>query len=86
MKPPKFPAGIASGKLLRINCKEPVNHSALAVLQEATAYVRAHPEAESVVVMVGSPGQCIPFTTPIDRPLDFIGMLELMKHDLFREK
>jgi len=24
--------------------------------------------------------------TPVDNPLDFIGMLELMKHDLFREK
>jgi len=24
--------------------------------------------------------------TPVDNPLDFIGMLELIKHDLFREK
>jgi hypothetical protein len=30
--------------------------------------------------------QCRPFMTPVDNPLDFIGMLELMKHDLFREK
>jgi hypothetical protein len=66
--------------------RTPANRAALQVLEEAAAWVRAHPEVESLILMVGSPGQCRPFMTPIDNPLDFIGMLELMKHDLFREK
>ncbi|GIK54213.1 MAG: hypothetical protein BroJett014_31860 [Planctomycetota bacterium] len=85
----KFPirsAGDCTGKLLRIGRKAPANRAALQVLEEAAAYVRDHPELESLILMVGSPGQCRPFMTPIDNPLDFIGMLELMKHDLFREK
>ena len=86
MKPILTFGGEASGKLLHMGSKRPGNRQALAVLREAIDHVRAHPEAESVIVMVGSPGQCRPFSTPIDRPLDFIGMLELMKHDLFREK
>ena len=56
------------------------------MLEEAAAYVRAHPEVESLILMDGSPGQCRPFMTPFDNPLGFIGMLELMKHDLYREK
>lgn len=62
------------------------NGPALEVLQQAIDYVRQHPDVDSLVVMASRPGHCIPFATPIDRPLDFIGMLELMKHDLFREK
>ncbi len=86
MKPPIRNAGGSTGKLLRIGRKASAHDAALQVLQEATDYVRSHPEVESVVLMLGSPGRCRPFATPIDRPLDFIGMLELMKHDLFREK
>ena len=73
-------------KIVRIGKKPESSMAVLKLLGEVRAYVAAHPEAESMVVMVGSPGHCKPFTTPIDRPLDFIGMLELMKHDLFREK
>lgn len=62
------------------------NGPALEVLEQAADYVRKHPDVDALVVMACSPGQCRPFSTPIDRPLDFIGMLELMKHDLFREK
>lgn len=62
------------------------NGPALEALQQAIDYVRQHPDVDSLVVMASRPGHCIPFTTPIDRPLDFIGMLELMKHDIFREK
>lgn len=75
-----------SARLLALGRKAPANRAALQVLEEAAAYVRAHPEVESLILMVGSPGQCRPFMTPIDNPLGFIGMLELMKHDLFREK
>lgn len=73
-------------KVLRIGRRPPANAEALKVLEEAAAWVRAHPEADSLVVLAGSPGQCRPFTTSIDRPLDFIGMLEVMKHELFKEK
>lgn len=73
-------------RLLRIGRKTPANRAALQVLEEAAAYVRAHPEVESLILMVGSSGQCRPFMTPIDNPLGFIGMLELMKHSLIREK
>lgn len=74
------------GKLVSLGRRPPANAAALQVLKEAAAWVEAHPEVDSLIVMVGSPGLCRPFSTPIDRPLDFIGMLELMKHDLFREK
>ncbi len=74
------------GKLVSLGRHSPANAAALQVLKEAAAWVEANPEANSLIVMVGSPGLCRPFSTPIDRPLDFIGMLELMKHDLFREK
>ena len=77
---------VLSVRLLRIDPKEPANRAALQVLEEAAAYVRAHPEVESLILMDGSPGQCRPFMTPFDNPLGFIGMLELMKHDLYREK
>ncbi len=73
-------------KVLRIGRRPPANAEALKVLEEAAAWVRAHPEVGNLVVLAGSPGQCRPFTTSIDRPLDFIGMLEVMKHELFREK
>lgn len=86
MKSPTRSIGDGSGKLLRIGRKEPANRAALRVLQEVTEFVRANPDVETVVVMVGRAGFCRPFATPIDNPLDFIGMLELMKHDLFREK
>ncbi|HMM73380.1 MAG TPA: hypothetical protein PKC22_14365 [Rhodocyclaceae bacterium] len=86
MKTPIGSRAGAPGKLVSIDQRSPANAAALQVLKEATAWVEAHPEASSLIVMVGSPGQCRPFSTPIDRPLDFIGMLELMKHDLFREK
>ena len=75
-----------SPRLLHIGRKAPANRAALQVLEEAAAYVRVHPEVESLILMVGSPGQCRPFMTPIDNPLGFIGMLELMKHNLIREK
>jgi len=86
MKSPICSAGDGTGKLLRVGRKEPANRAALQVLEEAAAYVRAHPEVESLMLMAGSPGRCQPFATPIERPLDFIGMLEVMKHELFREK
>ena len=86
MKPPTPPDKVLSARLLRIDPREPANRQALSVLEEALAYVRAHPDVESLILMVGSPGQCRPFMTPIDNPLGFLGMLELMKHDLFREK
>ncbi|MBZ0145517.1 MAG: hypothetical protein K8F56_18250 [Rhodocyclaceae bacterium] len=73
-------------KLIRIGRGRASNKAALEVIEEAREYVLSRPDVESVVILVGSPGQCRPFATPIDRPLDFIGMLELMKHDLFREK
>lgn len=73
-------------KLIRVGLTKPRNQAALKVLAEVTEYVTTHADVESVVVMVGRPGQCRPFVTPIDNPLDFVGMLELMKHDLFREK
>ncbi len=80
-----FDAGHSAG-LLSIGSKVPANHAALKVLEEAAAYVRDHPEVGCLILMVGSPGQVRPFMTPIDNPLGFIGMHELMKHDLFREK
>ncbi|HNQ58398.1 MAG: hypothetical protein LC123_02535 [Burkholderiales bacterium] len=86
MKTPTGPGAANPGKLVHLGRRSPANAVALQVLKEATAWVEAHPEASSLIVMVGSPGQCRPFSTPIDRPLDFIGILELMKHDLFREK
>lgn len=86
MKTPSPSDAGDSTRLLRIGRKTPANRAALQVLEEAAAYVRAHPEVESLILMVGSPGQCRPFMTPIDNPLGFIGMLELMKHDLFGEK
>ena len=86
MKPPTTPDKVDSARLLRIDPKVPANRVALQVLEEAAAYVCAHPEVESLILMVGSPGQCRPFMTPIDNPLGFLGMLERMKHDLFREK
>ena len=86
MKPPSPSDAGHSARLLRIDRKTPANRAALQVLEEAAAYVRDHPEVESLILMVGSPGQCRPFMTPVDNPLGFIGMLELMKHDLFREK
>ena len=73
-------------KLIRIGRGRASNKAALEVIEEAREYVLSRPDVESVVILVGSPGQCRPFAAPIDRPLDFIGMLELMKHDLFREK
>lgn len=85
MKNPKRSTGNAD-RLVRIGHRPPANAQALKVLEEAAAWVRAHPEADRIVVLAGSPGQCRPFTTPIDNPLDFIGMLEVMKHELFREK
>jgi hypothetical protein len=86
MKTPSPSDASDSPRLLRIGRKTPANRAALQVLEEAAAYVRDHPEVESLILMVGSPGQCRPFMTPVDNPLVFIGMLELMKHDLFREK
>ena len=86
MRPPTPPDKVDSTKQLRICRKVPANRAALQVLEEAGAYVRAHPEVECLILMVGSPGQCKPFITPIDNPLGFLGMLELMKRDLFREK
>lgn len=86
MKTPSPSDASDSPRLLRIGRKAPANRAALQVLEEAATYVRDHPEVESLILMVGSPGQYRPFTTPIDNPLGFIGMLELMKHDLFREK
>ena len=86
MKTPLPSDASDSARLLRIGRKAPANQAALQVLEEALAYVRAHPEVESLILMVGSPGQCRPFMTPIDNPLGFIGMLELMKQELFREK
>ena len=86
MKTPSPSDAGDSPRLLRIGRKTPANRAALQVLEEAAAYVRAHPEVESLILMVGSPGQCRPFMTPIDNPLGFIGMLELMKHNLIREK
>ena len=86
MKTPSRSDASDSPRLLRIGRKAPANRAALQVLEEAAAYVRDHPEVESLILMVGSPGQCRPFMTPVDNPLVFIGMLELMKHDLFREK
>ena len=74
------------GKVIGLSRRQAANAAALEVLRQVTAWVEAHPEAASLVVLVGSPGRCQPFSTPIDRPLEFIGMLELMKHDLFREK
>lgn len=62
------------------------NGAALKVLEQATEYVRQHPDVGSLVVMASRPGLCVPFSTQVSNPLDFIGMLELMKHDLFREK
>lgn len=85
MKTPIGSSAGAPGKLVHLGRRSPTNAAALQVLKEATAWVEAHPEASSLIVMVASPGECRPFSTPIDRPLDFIGMLELMKHDLFRE-
>ena len=86
MKTPSPSDASDSPRLLHIDRKAPANRAALQVLEEAAAYVRDHPEVESLILMVGSPGQCRPFMTPVDNPLGFIGMLELMKHDLFREK
>jgi hypothetical protein len=86
MKTPSPSDAGDSPRLLHIGRKAPANRAALQVLEEAAAYVRDHPEVESLILMVGSPGQCRPFMTPIDNPLGFIGMLELMKHDLIREK
>ena len=86
MKTPSPSDASDSPRLLHIGRKTPANRAALQVLEEAAAYVRAHPEVESLILMDGSPGQCRPFMTPFDNPLGFIGMLELMKHDLYREK
>jgi hypothetical protein len=85
MKIPSHSNGNAD-RLVRIGRRPPANTEALKVLEEAAAWVRAHPEADRLVVLAGSPGQCRPFTTSIDNPLDFIGLLEVMKHELFREK
>ncbi|MBM3273181.1 hypothetical protein FJY94_08085 [Candidatus Kaiserbacteria bacterium] len=85
MKPPIGHAGGQVGDLPRIGRRPPANAEALKVLEEVAAWVRAHPEADRLVVLAGSPGQCRPFTTSIDNPLDFIGLLEVMKHELFRE-
>lgn len=62
------------------------NGPALEVLDLAAEYVRQHPEVDALVVMACRPGHCMPFATPIADPLGYIGLLELMKHDLFREK
>ena len=62
------------------------NGPALGVLEQAADYVRKHPDVDALIVMVCSPGYCKPFATPVTDPLGFIGLLELMKHDLFREK
>ena len=62
------------------------NGLALEVLEQATEYVRLNPDVDALVVMACCPRHCMPFSTPIGDPLSFIGLLELMKHDLFREK
>lgn len=86
MKTPIGHVGGQAGEIPRIGRRSPANAEALKVLEEAAAWVRTHPEADRLVVLAGSPGQCRPFTTTIDNPLDFIGLLEVMKHELFREK
>lgn len=86
MKTPIGHVGGQAGEIPRIGRRSPANAEALKVLEDAAAWVRTHPETDRLVVLAGSPGQCRPFTTPIDSPLDFIGMLEVMKHELFREK
>lgn len=73
-------------ELIRVGPGRASNKAALEVVEEAREYVLSRPEVDAVVILVGSPGLCRPFMTPIDDPLGFIGMLELMKHDLFREK
>jgi len=71
-------------RVIRIGRKAQANQPVLKLLEEVREYVLANPDAESLVVMVGSPGSCRPFMTPVSNPLDFIGMLELMKHNLIR--
>ena len=86
MKTPIGHVGGQAGEIPRIGRRSPANAEALKVLEDAAAWVRTHPETDQLVVLAGSPGRCQPFATPIKRPLDFIGMLELMKYDLFRKK
>lgn len=73
-------------KIAQIGPRAPRNRAALEVLREVTEFVRANPDVEAVVVMVGRTGSRRPFATPIGNPLHFIGMLELMKHEMIRDK
>ena len=72
-------------KLIRVGRTKISSKVALKVVEEAKEYVLSRPDVDSVVILVGSPGLCRPFMTPIDNPLGFIGMLEWTKQDLFRE-
>ena len=73
-------------RVIRIGRKAQANQPVLKLLEEVREYVLANPDAESLVVMVGSPGSCRPFLTPVSHPLDFLGLLAPMKHNLIREE
>jgi len=53
MKIPSHSNGNAD-RLVRIGRRPPANTEALKVLEEAAAWVRAHPEADRLVVLAGS--------------------------------